>query len=78
MSSAGDPARRTAQRAKHSESVEWLGRARLLAEGVLYGIVGLVAIQIPLGYEPGPLGLVAAGLLAYAHLCGVQARYREV
>ena len=49
MSSTGETARRTAQRAKHSESVEWLGRAGLLAKGVLYGIVGLLAIQIPLG-----------------------------
>ena len=49
MSSTGDTARRTARRAKHSDSVEWLGRAGLLAKGVLYAIVGLLAIQIPLG-----------------------------
>lgn len=34
---------------KHSPAVEAAGRAGLLAKGALYAVVGLLAIQIPLG-----------------------------
>jgi hypothetical protein len=88
----------------------WLGRAGLLAKGVLYGVVGHAArgvvfgligvflVRAALHYDaqeavgidgalrklaqqpsgPWLLCCVAAGLLAYALFCGVQARDRDV
>jgi len=59
--------RQEGRRAGRSEQVEWLGRAGLVAQGAIYALVGLLAIQVALGgrdttHEPdkqGALKLVA-------------------
>jgi uncharacterized membrane protein YidH (DUF202 family) len=39
-------ARSTARRAANSSGVEWLARAGFVARGVVYGIIGLIALQV--------------------------------
>jgi len=59
--------RREGRRAGRSEGVEWLGRAGLVAQGIIYALVALLAIQVALwgrdrSHEPdkqGALKLVA-------------------
>jgi uncharacterized protein DUF1206 len=59
--------RQQGRRAGRSEGVEWLGRTGLVAQGTIYGLVALLAIQVALGgrdasHEPdkrGALKLVA-------------------
>jgi hypothetical protein len=38
-----------AKRAGRSDWIEWAGRTGLVAKGVIYALVGLLALQIPLG-----------------------------
>jgi Domain of Unknown Function (DUF1206) len=42
-------ARDEGDRAAKSESVEWLGRAGLAAQGISFGIVGVLALELALG-----------------------------
>jgi hypothetical protein len=44
--SAVDAVKQQGRRAGHSEGVEWLGRAGLVAQGVIYALVALLAIQV--------------------------------
>jgi hypothetical protein len=37
------------ERVAHTDSFEWLARAGLLARGVVYGVIGLLAIKLALG-----------------------------
>ncbi len=65
--SAVDTVKRQGRRAGHSEGVEWLGRSGLVAQGAIYGLIALIALQIALGdhgssHNPdkeGALSLVA-------------------
>ena len=66
MTTAGT-IREHGRRAGHSDGVEWLGRTGMVAQGVIYGLIALLAIQVALdgrqpGHEPdkhGALRLVA-------------------
>jgi hypothetical protein len=41
-----DSLRHQGRRAAHGESVEWLGRAGLVAQGAIYALVALLALQV--------------------------------
>jgi Domain of Unknown Function (DUF1206) len=41
-----DTLRSEGRRAAHGEGVEWLGRVGLVAQGVIYALVGLLALQV--------------------------------
>jgi hypothetical protein len=45
----GDQVRAHGERVAGSEKLEWLARAGLLARGVVYAIVGVLALQLALG-----------------------------
>lgn len=75
---AGEATRDAGQRAAHSEPLAWLGRFGLLCRGVLYCVVGFLAIEIAFGrggqeadsqgalrtVAATPVGTVALWLLA--------------
>lgn len=48
MASASSPAS-TAESTDHSDWVEWLARAGYVAKGVVYSIIGALAVQVALG-----------------------------
>jgi hypothetical protein len=47
--SAVDSVRQQGRRAGRSEGVEWLGRAGLVAQGAIYALVALLAVEVALG-----------------------------
>ena len=49
MSTATSSAKRTGQRVAHSDAIEYAGRIGLVAKGVSYALIGILALQIPLG-----------------------------
>jgi len=49
MSTAAQRIRTTGRAAGHGAWVEWAGRVGLVAKGVSYALIGILAIQIPLG-----------------------------
>jgi hypothetical protein len=53
--------------------VEQLARVGLVAQGVSFALVAVLAIKLE-----WLLGFVAAGLFAFALFCLIQARYREI
>src|SRR5262245_52569011 len=50
MSTAAQRIRTTGRAVGHGDWVEWAGRAGLLAKGLSYALIGILAIQIPLGH----------------------------
>ena len=64
-----------AREAGDSKTVGWAGRLGLVAMGVSYGLVAVLAIMLA---TDGVLFVVAAGLLAFGVFCLFQARYRRV
>jgi Domain of Unknown Function (DUF1206) len=49
MSTVSTTAKRTGRRAAHGDPIEYAGRLGLVAKGVSYGLIGVLALQIPLG-----------------------------
>jgi hypothetical protein len=45
----GDKARRGGEQLAGAEALSWLARAGLLARGVVYFVIGLLALELPLG-----------------------------
>jgi hypothetical protein len=50
MSTAAQRIRTTGREVGHGDWVEWAGRLGLLAKAVSYALIGILAIQIPLGH----------------------------
>jgi len=50
MSTAAQRIRMTGREVGHGDWVEWAGRLGLLAKAVSYALIGILAIQIPLGH----------------------------
>ncbi len=49
MSTTTSTARRTGRRVAHGDAIEYAGRLGLVAKGVSYALIGILALQIPLG-----------------------------
>jgi Domain of Unknown Function (DUF1206) len=49
MSTAAQRVRTTGRTVGHGDGVEWAGRVGLIAKAVSYALIGVLAIQIPLG-----------------------------
>ena len=49
MSTTAQQVRHAGHRAARGDWVEWAGRIGLVAKGVSYALIGILAIQIPLG-----------------------------
>src|SRR6185312_4163394 len=74
MASVGTTGRRTARQAEdagedvaRSKQLEWLARAGLVARGVVYGLIGILAIKVAFGSggettdQRGALQTIASG-----------------
>jgi hypothetical protein len=49
MSTVSSTARQAGRRAAHGDGIEYAGRLGLVAKGVSYALIGVVALQVPLG-----------------------------